>query len=221
MRDLHHVTLMLDDRDVRARTHLARRIAEAVLRDNRVRVDDEHDRAHAQRLSVRTPRHEAAVALLVQLVLRHLHRAVLEAFVRGVLCAFGFEPREVFLEQERERKAVVHIRCFFELACALEPAWGGVVSRTRDPADIVVGVERYALLAVRLVDELQAVIANEDCRCTTYQARVSISRGRDGGGGVRTLTRVRLHSLLDGIHRRRNGELEALLVHGQLDRDMR
>ena len=78
VRDLHHVRLVLDDRDRRALGHLARGVPEAVLGHDRVRVDDEHDLAQTARAAVRSPRAELAPTGLVDLVDRHLERLLLE-----------------------------------------------------------------------------------------------------------------------------------------------
>ena len=85
VRDLHHVRLVLDDRHRRALGHLARRVAQAVLGHDRVRVHDEHDLPDPARAPVRRPRPEAPPRGLVHLVDRELQRLLLEVLpFRGV-----------------------------------------------------------------------------------------------------------------------------------------
>ena len=67
---------MLDNSNIRAFKHLPCRISEAILRNNRIRIDDQNNLAHPKTLPIRTPRTELALRLLVELFLRHLHRTV-------------------------------------------------------------------------------------------------------------------------------------------------
>ena len=181
VRHLHHVRLVLDDRHLRALRELARRIAQAVLRDDRVRVHDEDDLPESDRLAVRRRRPPPLPALLVHLLDRELERAVLERLFEGVLCALTLELHQVLLELERECEAVVHVRRLLETACTLESVWGTAVPWPRDPADVVVRVECHASLLLSRVQELHPILVDED-------------RGRA------SLSRVRLHRLLEMIH---------------------
>lgn len=89
--------------------HLARHcVAEAVLRDDVVGVDDEDGLADEQGFAERASELDAVARAGKELSLGELHGFVLEALIGEVELAASFELGEMLLQLEEERKAVLH-----------------------------------------------------------------------------------------------------------------
>ena len=105
-------------------------------------------------------------------------------------------------EFEGNVECIVHVRRLFETSSTFETVWViGIMTGTRDPADAVVGIIAFTFAALGLVDELHAVVADHDCRCSA-------------------LTGIGLHGLFERLARGCYRLFEGFLVDGHLDGDV-
>ena len=199
LRHVDHARRVLDDGHLRALLHLADGVEEAVLGHARVRVDDQDVVADAD--VALGP--GAALVLGDDLGQRHVVRGRLLLLVPA---AAAVDDAQLLLDARANAQAVVHVGRLLELAAAderhlalLRPR---VVLGPRDPADVVLLVELAARLLLLGRHELHAVLVDEDV-------------------GRAALHLVRRDGLLERVHRRRNGGVEALLVDRALDGDVR
>ena len=227
---------MLDDPDRGALRHLARRVPETVLRNNRVRVNEEDDLAQTARASVRCPRPELAPARLVHLVDRHLERLLLE--VLPLVLRADLAPGRV------HALAVPAVQLLLVLAVpvpVLHPvphllvdpvrAWGQAA-----PTHADVGLARLFAreegveVFLRLQGEREAVVhvgGLLEAACTLEPAgRVVVLRARDPADAVLRVEHDARVALLDGEQpetvvvdeNRGRTTLAGVCLHGLLER---
>ena len=159
VRYLHYTAAELDDRHSWGKLHLRRCIEETVFGNTGIGVNNEN--------VVTDP--NVPVSPRTTVFRENSFEASFVSVSFIYLCPVGrtIDQLQCLFDFIRDPHTVVHVGSFLELSFALETI--DVVSWTSGPADVMVGVELGACLAVLSGDKLQAVVVDEDVCCAALQ----------------------------------------------------
>lgn len=196
--DLHNACRVLDDGDFWGKEHLSGTVKKAVDGNTGVGIDNQNVLSHA----------DVSIGPRLSIVIQNL---VKSSLVKLILLRFGDITSvcvaladfnhfsEDILGLVGDVEGEVHVGSLLELSATDESI--NTVLWTRDPANVVIGIEISAGLGLILWKELKTIVVDKDARSSAVQLVV-----RNGS--------------LERSHGRNDNAVQSFLVNWHLDRDV-